>query len=161
MASAWVSPQTPNFAGTYWQGMLDQITHLVLPVMAIMLVSFAGYSRYSRATMLETMSQDYVRTARSKGLTERRVVLRHALRNALIPLTTLAAYDFGNIMGGAVITETVFARSGMGSMFVTGLLHTDPNPVMGFYIVTAASIMVFTMLADIAYAHLDPRIRLG
>lgn len=153
--------QTPNFSGTYWQGMLDQITHLVLPVMAIMLVSFAGYSRYSRATMVETMSQDYVRTARSKGLTERRVILRHALRNALIPLTTLAAYDFGNILGGAVITETVFARSGMGSMFVTGLLHTDPNPVMGFYVVTAASIVVFTVLADIGYAYLDPRIRLA
>jgi peptide/nickel transport system permease protein len=102
-----------------------------------------------------------VRTARSKGLTERRVVLRHALRNALIPLTTLAAYDFGNILGGAVITETVFARSGMGSMFVTGLLHTDPNPVMGFYVVTAASIVVFTVLADIGYAYLDPRIRLA
>jgi peptide/nickel transport system permease protein len=153
--------ETPNFAGGYWQGMLDQITHLALPTLAIMLVSFAGYSRYSRATMLETMNQDYVRTARSKGLTERTVVMRHAFRNALIPLTTLAAFDFGNILGGAVITETVFARRGMGTMFVTGLLQVDPNPVMGFYIVTAVSIVVFNMLADIAYAYLDPRIRLA
>lgn len=151
---------TPQFAGTYWQGVLDQITHLALPTLAIMLISFAGYARYSRATMLETMNQDYVRTARSKGLTERTVVMRHAFRNALIPLTTLAAFDFGNIMGGAVITETVFARQGMGTMFVTGLLQVDPNPVMGFYIVTAVSIVVFNMLADIAYAYLDPRIRL-
>jgi peptide/nickel transport system permease protein len=152
--------ETPNFAGDYWQNLLDQITHLVLPTLAIMLISFATYSRYSRATMLETMNQDYVRTARSKGLTERTVVMRHAFRNALIPLTTLAAFDFGNILGGAVITETVFARRGMGTMFVTGLGQTDPNPVMGFFIVTAVSIVVFNMLADIAYAYLDPRIRL-
>jgi peptide/nickel transport system permease protein len=152
--------ETPNFTGTYWQGMLDQITHLVLPTLAIMLISYATYSRYSRATMLETMSQDYVRTARSKGLTERTVVMRHAFRNALIPLTTLAAFDFGNIMGGAVITESVFARRGMGVMFLQGLGQTDPNPVMGFYIVTAVSIVVFNMFADIAYAYLDPRIRL-
>lgn len=152
--------ETPNFGGGYWENMLDQITHLALPTLAIMLISFATYSRYSRATMLETMNQDYVRTARSKGLTERTVVMRHAFRNALIPLTTLAAFDFGNILGGAVITETVFARRGMGTMFVTGLNQTDPYPVMGFFIVTAVSIVVFNMLADIAYAYLDPRIRL-
>lgn len=152
--------ETPNFAGTYWEGLLDQITHLVLPTLAIMLISFATYARYSRATMLEVLNQDYVRTARSKGLTERTVVMRHAFRNALIPLTTLAAYDFGNILSGAVITETVFARRGMGTMFLVGLGQTDPNPVMGFYIVTAVSIVMFNMLADIAYAYLDPRIRL-
>jgi peptide/nickel transport system permease protein len=152
--------ETPNFSGSYWQGMLDQITHLALPTLAIMLISYATYSRYSRATMLETMNQDYVRTARSKGLTERTVVMRHAFRNALIPLTTLAAYDFGNILSGAIITELVFARRGMGVMFLQGLGQTDPNPVMGFFIVTAVSIVVFNMLADIAYAYLDPRIRL-
>jgi peptide/nickel transport system permease protein len=158
---ATIGSETPDFTGTFWQGLLDQITHLVLPTLAIMLISFATYSRYSRATMLETMNQDYVRTARSKGLTERTVVMRHAFRNALIPLTTLAAYDFGNILGGAVITETVFARRGMGTMFVVGLSQTDPNPVMGFYIVTAVAIVVFNMLADMAYAYLDPRIRLN
>ncbi|HET9657090.1 MAG TPA: ABC transporter permease [Kineosporiaceae bacterium] len=158
---ATIGSQTPDFTGTFWQGVLDQITHLVLPTLAIMLISFATYSRYSRATMLETMNQDYVRTARSKGLTERTVVMRHAFRNALIPLTTLAAYDFGNILGGAVITETVFARRGMGTLFVMGLSQTDPNPVMGFYIVTAVSIVIFNMISDIAYAYLDPRIRLS
>ncbi len=158
---ATIGSQTPDFSGTFWEGVLDQVTHLALPTLAIMLISFATYSRYSRATMLETMNQDYVRTARSKGLTERTVVMRHAFRNALIPLTTLAAFDFGNVLGGAVITETVFARRGMGTMFVTGLLTTDPNPVMGFYIVTAVWIVVFNMFADIAYAYLDPRIRLS
>lgn len=152
--------ETPGFAGTFWQDLIDQATHLALPTVAIMLISFATYSRYARATMLETLNQDYVRTARSKGLTERTVVMRHAFRNALIPVTTLAAYDFGSIVGGAVITETVFARRGMGSLFVHGLYTTDPNPVMGFYIVTAVSIVIFNMFADIAYAYLDPRIRL-
>jgi peptide/nickel transport system permease protein len=153
--------ETPNFDGTFWQAFLDQVTHLVLPTLSIMLISFATYSRYSRASMLETMNADYVRTARSKGLTERTVVMRHAFRNALIPVTTLMAYDFGNLIGGAVITETVFARRGMGQLFVQGLLQVDPNPVLGFYIVTAVSIVVFNMVSDIAYAYLDPRIRLA
>ncbi|MDQ1296006.1 MAG: glutathione transport system permease protein [Actinomycetota bacterium] len=153
--------ETPDLNGTFWQNQLDQITHLILPTLAIMLISFATYSRYSRATMLDVMNQDYVRTARAKGLTERTVVVRHAFRNALIPLTTLAAVDLGVIVGGAVITEKVFARRGMGSLFVTALDQVDPNPVMGFYIVTAVSIVVFNMLADIAYAYLDPRIRLS
>jgi peptide/nickel transport system permease protein len=153
--------ETPNFSGTFWETQMDVLTHLILPTIAIMVISFAGYSRFSRASMLETMNADYVRTARSKGLTERTVVMRHAFRNALIPVTTLMAFDFGALLGGAVITETVFARKGMGSLFVTGLSQTDPNPVMGFYIVTAVSIVIFNMMADIAYAYLDPRIRLS
>jgi peptide/nickel transport system permease protein len=153
--------QTPNFVGGFWETQLDTLTHLILPTLSIMVISFAGYSRFSRASMLEVMNMDYVRTARSKGLTERTVVMRHAFRNALIPVTTLMAFDFGALLGGAVITETVFARKGMGSLFVVGLGRADPNPVMGFYIVTAVSIVVFNMLADIAYAYLDPRIRLS
>lgn len=154
--------ETPNLNGTFWQTQLDLLTHLVLPMMAIMLISYASYSRYSRASMLEVMGQDYVRTARAKGLTERTVVMRHAFRNALIPLTTLAAVDFGVLIGGAIITETVFARPGMGSLFIAGLgPPPDPNPVMGFFLVVALSVVFFNMLADIAYAYLDPRIRLG
>jgi len=158
---ATIGSQTPNFSGGFWLTQLDIFTHLLLPTMAVMLISFASYSRYSRATMLEVMNQDYVRTARAKGLTERTVVMRHAFRNALIPLTTLAALDFGALIGGAVITEYVFGWQGMGSLFIGGLLQTDPNPVMGVYIVTAISIAVFNMLADMAYAYLDPRIRLS
>jgi peptide/nickel transport system permease protein len=153
--------QTPNFTGGFWESILDELGHLILPTIAIMVISFAGYSRYSRASMLETMNMDYVRTARSKGLTERTVVMRHAFRNALIPVTTLMAFDFGALLGGAVITETVFARKGMGELFVSGLSRVDPAPVMGFYIVTAVSIVLFNMIADIAYAYLDPRIRLS
>ena len=111
--------------------------------------------------MLEVLNQDYVRTARAKGLTERTVVIRHAFRNAMIPLATLAAIDFGAIISGAVITEAVFAWHGMGRLFIEGLLMVDPNPVMGFFVVTAVAIVVFNMLADIAYAYLDPRIRVA
>ena len=153
--------ETPNFSGGFWLQQVDLITHLLLPTLALMLISFAAYSRYSRATMLETMNQDYVRTARSKGLTERTVIMRHAFRNALIPLTTLAAFDFGSVLGGAVITETVFGWTGMGRLFINGLNQTDPNPVMAFFIVVAVSVVVFNMVADIAYAYLDPRIRLS
>lgn len=152
---------TPNYDGTFWETMLDNWGHLILPTIAIMLVSFATYSRYSRATMLETMNQDYVRTARSKGLTERTVVLRHAFRNALIPVVTLAAYDFGTVVGGLIITEVVFGWRGMGYLFVRGLTNVDPNPVMAFYLVTAAAVFLFNLLADLAYAYLDPRIRLS
>jgi len=158
---ATIGDSTPNLVGTFWQHQLDIFTHLLLPTLSIMLISFATYSRYSRATMLEVMNQDYVRTARSKGLTERTVVMRHAFRNALIPLTTLAAIDLGAVIGGAVITEYVFGWQGMGQLFIVGLLQTDPNPVMGFYLVTAVSVVVFNLLADLTYAYLDPRIRLS
>jgi len=158
---ATVGSNTPDFTGDFWQRTLDTSTHLLLPTLSIMLVSVASYSRYSRASMLEVMNQDYVRTARAKGLTERTVVVRHAFRNALIPLTTLAAIDFGALIGGAVITEAVFAWRGMGRLFVEGLQQVDPNPVMGFFIVTSVAFVVFNMLADIAYAYLDPRIRIS
>jgi peptide/nickel transport system permease protein len=104
---------------------------------------------------------DYVRTARAKGLTERTVTVRHAFRNALIPVTTLAAFDFGAVIGGAVITETVFGWRGMGALFRDGLLNRDPNPVMAFFLVTAVLVVIFNLIADIAYAYLDPRIRLS
>jgi peptide/nickel transport system permease protein len=158
---ATIGSSTPNFEGTFWETQLDTFTHLLLPTLSILLISFATYSRYSRATMLETMHQDYVRTARAKGLTERTVVMRHAFRNALIPLTTLAAFDFGALISGAIITETIFGWRGMGILFVNGLAQSDPYPVMGFYIVTAISVVVFNMLADMSYAYLDPRIRLS
>jgi peptide/nickel transport system permease protein len=125
-----------------------------------MLISFATYSRYTRASMLETLKADYVRTARAKGLPERTVVVRHAFRNALIPVTTLAALDFGAVIGGAVITETVFGWKGMGQLFREGLDIPDPNQVMGFFLVVAISVIVFNLLADLSYAWLDPRIRL-
>ncbi|MBO0897754.1 ABC transporter permease [Arthrobacter sunyaminii] len=152
---------TPNLQGTFWEINLDYALYLVLPTIAIMLISFATYTRYTRASMLEVMNQDYVRTARAKGLSERSVIVKHAFRNAMIPITTLMAFDFAGVLGGAVITEAVFGWSGMGKMFTDGLNNVDPNVIMAFFLVTGVAAVTFNMLADIAYAFLDPRISLN
>ncbi|GGL86485.1 ABC transporter permease [Nakamurella endophytica] len=158
---ATTNPSTPNLDGDFWIQTLDTVTHLILPTLTLMLISLAGYSRYSRASMLEVLNQDYIRTARSKGLTERTVIVRHAFRNALIPLATVLALDVGALIGGAVLTETVFGWKAMGSLFQDGLTNYDPNPVMAFFLITALVAVVFNILADLAYAALDPRIRVG
>ena len=152
---------TPNLEVDFWATQLDSLMYLILPTLALMLASFALYTRYTRASMLDVMGQDYVRTARAKGLNNRTVVVRHAFRNALIPLATLMAFDFAAIFSGAIVTETVFGWSGMGKLFTTSLSNIDPNPVMAFFLVSATAIVLFNMLADIAYAYLDPRIRLA
>ena len=152
---------TPNLKGTFWETNLDYALYLILPTIAIMLISFATYTRYTRASMLDVMNQDYVRTARAKGLSERSVVVKHAFRNAMIPITTLMAFDFAGVLGGAVITEAVFGWSGMGKMFTDGLHDVDPNVIMAFFLVTGVAAVLFNMLADIAYAFLDPRISLN
>jgi peptide/nickel transport system permease protein len=105
------------------------------------------------------MNMDYVRTARAKGLSERTVVMRHAFRNALIPLATIVAFDIGGLIGGAVITESVFSFSGMGSLFANGLRAIDPNPVMGFFVVVGITALLFNLLADLVYSALDPRVK--
>ena len=138
---------------------IDRAHHLVLPVLVLMVAGIAGYSRYMRAAMLEVINSDYVRTARAKGLNERKVMMKHALRNALIPLVTLVALDFGTLLGGAVVTETVFSLDGMGLYFVNALFTNDPYPVMAFLMVTAVMIIIFNLIADIAYGLLDPRVR--
>jgi peptide/nickel transport system permease protein len=140
---------------------VDKFTHILLPTIALVLIGFAGYTRYSRASMLETMNQDFIRTARAKGLSERTVVVRHAFRNSMVPLTTLVAFDFAGVIGGAVITERVFSWSGMGSLFIEGLHRVDVNTVMGFFLITGSVAIIFNMLADIVYTLLDPRIRVS
>lgn len=154
-----IGSQTPNFTGTFWEDFLDKGTQLILPTVVLTLISLASYTRYTRSSMLEVLEQDYVRTARSKGLSERTVITKHAFRNALIPLTTIVAFDFAGLIGGAVLTEAVFGWKGMGELFRTGLEQVDPAPVMAFFLVTGTAAVVMNMLADIAYAYLDPRIR--
>jgi peptide/nickel transport system permease protein len=144
-----------------WIQMLDSYAHLVLPTIALMIVSIAGYTRYARASLLEVMNQDYIRTARAKGLPERTVVMRHAFRNAMIPIATIVTIDFGGIIGGAIITERVFAWQGMGALFNQGLRAVDVNLVMGFFLVTGLLAVVFNIVADLLYSALDPRIRVG
>jgi peptide/nickel transport system permease protein len=159
---ATVGAQTPNlsdFSSSFWIQGLDSFTHLILPTVSLMLISLAGYSRYSRANLLDVLNQDYIRTARAKGLNERTVIMRHAFRNALIPLTTVIAFDIGALVGGAIITESVFAWSGMGVLFNNALNQTDVNALMGYFIVTGVIIVVFNIVADLLYSVLDPRIR--
>ncbi|UED85007.1 ABC transporter permease [Streptomyces profundus] len=156
-----IGAETPNYSGTFWESGLDSAGHLALPTLALVLISLASYTRYTRASMLEVMNQDYVRTGRAKGLSERAVVTRHVLRNGLIPITTLVAYDIGTIVGGAVVTEEVFGWSAMGKLLFTGIDEGDPMPIMAFFLVAGGAIVVFNMIADIVYAFLDPRIRLS
>ncbi|HCJ48383.1 MAG TPA: ABC transporter permease [Microbacterium sp.] len=158
---ATVGASTPSLGGNFWVQGIDLYTHLLLPTIAIILISFASYTRYSRASLLEVMNQDYIRTARAKGLTERTVIVRHAFRNALIPITTIIAFDVGAIVGGAVISETVFGWTGMGRLFVEGIRAVDPNPVMAFFVVAGTLAVVFNLIADLVYAALDPRIKVS
>ncbi|HLE98657.1 MAG TPA: ABC transporter permease [Gaiellaceae bacterium] len=139
--------------------LLDRAQHLALPVIVLMVASIASYSRYMRASMLEVVNSDYVRTARAKGLSERQVTMRHAFRNALIPLVTVVALNFGALLGGAVVTETVFSLDGMGFYFIQALGVGDPYPIMAWLMVTATVIIVFNLVADIMYGYLDPRVR--
>lgn len=155
-----IGDRETRLEGDFWMHVVDTFTHLVLPTAALMLISLATYTRYSRASMLEVLNQDYIRTARSKGLTERTVVVRHGLRNALIPLATVVALDISGVLGGAVITETVFEWNAMGRMFIDGLNALDPNPVMAFFLIIAVTAVVFNLLADLMYVVLDPRIRI-
>ncbi|MDQ3671945.1 MAG: ABC transporter permease [Actinomycetota bacterium] len=139
---------------------LDRAQHLALPIIVLAVANIATYSRFMRAAMLEVVNSDYVRTARAKGLSEGKVTMRHAFRNALIPLVTLIALNFGGLLSGAVITETVFALDGMGTFFITRLNAGDPYPVMAFLMVSAVFVIVFNLIADLAYGWLDPRVRL-
>lgn len=138
---------------------LDRLQHIALPVMTLSIISFALYSRYMRASMLDVISTDYVRTARAKGLPERLVIMRHVFRNALIPIVTVAALNFGALLGGAIVTETVFSLDGMGYYFITKLGQLDVYAVMAYLAVTAVFIILFNLIADILYGYLDPRIR--
>jgi peptide/nickel transport system permease protein len=143
--------------GLHW--LLDRAQHLALPVMVLCVLNLAVYSRFMRASLLEVVNTDYVRTARAKGLTEQRVTMRHAVRNALIPVVTLAALNFGALIGGAIITEQIFQLDGMGNYFIQNLFSQDVYPIMAWLMITAIAIIIFNLIADILYGVLDPRVR--
>ncbi len=138
---------------------IDRLQHMILPVTALAYVSIAQYSRYMRSSMLDVLHSDYVRTAKAKGLSDRTVTMKHALRNALIPLVTVVALNVGALLGGVVITETIFAWPGMGKLFITALARAELYTLMAWMLVAGVIIIVFNLLADILYAALDPRIR--
>ena len=154
---AGLNSTNPGSGIHFW---LDRVQHLVLPVLTLAIIGIAGYSRFMRASMLEVINADYVRTARAKGLIERRVLLKHAFRNALIPLMTLAAIDFGTFFGGAVITETIYSLDGMGLYFINSLQAGETYAVMAWLLITATMVVIFNLIADVILGFLDPRIRL-
>lgn len=143
----------------FWVILGDRVSHLILPTAALVLVTFAAWSRYQRASMLEVLGSDFLRTARAKGASERRVVLRHGLRNALIPLTTVVAVDFAMLLNGSIVVETIFAWNGLGRLFIESLQTGDVNVSSAWLLIAAGSVVAFNLLADLVYAVLDPRIR--
>ncbi len=139
----------------------DILRHLVLPVFVSAFGGLAGFSRYMRANMLEVIRQDYILTARAKGLTERRVIGHHALRNALLPVITILGLSVPGLIGGSVIFETIFAIPGMGKLFYDGVMMRDYPLIMGILVIGAILTLVGNLLADLGYALADPRIRRG
>jgi peptide/nickel transport system permease protein len=140
--------------------LLDLLHHLIAPALVLALVEVAVWSRYMRASMIDVINQDYIRTARAKGLPEKRVLIRHALRNALLPMITLAGLELPTLLGGALVTETVFTWPGMGRLFLDSLGYRDYPVVMGILMVSALLVLLGNLLADILCAVADPRIRL-
>jgi len=140
---------------------LEWAEHLILPWVTMAIVYVGIYSRVLRSNMLDAMNEDYVRTARAKGLSERRVMTRHVLRNSLIPIVTLFGLDFGALVGGAIAVEAVFSLNGIGQYAYESLINTDLPPIMAIVLFGAFFIVLFNAFVDIAYAWLDPRIRLG
>jgi peptide/nickel transport system permease protein len=156
-----VGESTPGITGT-WNVFVDEVQHAVLPVVTLTLVTYATWSRFQRAAMLDVLNADYIRLARAKGLSPRRVLFVHALRNALIPVVTVVAIDFAALIGGAVVTEIVFSWDGMGQYLynaLTGAESPDVYAVSGWLMVAGTAVVVFNILADLVYGLLDPRIR--
>jgi peptide/nickel transport system permease protein len=139
----------------------DRFIHLIGPASVLGLWMTATWSRYTRSSVLEVIGQDYIRTARAKGLRSRAILLRHTLRNALIPLITLAGLEFRNLFGGALVTETVFSWPGIGRLYLDSLNYQDYSVILGLLLMTSVLVLVGSLLADILYAVVDPRIRLG
>jgi len=155
-----IGDATPNLHGGLFHNLGNYAGHLVLPTLALAAVSFASWSRFQRSSVLDVLNTDYVRLARAKGLSPARVLVRHALRNALIPLATVVSIDFAAILGGAVITEKVFAWKGMGDLLIDGVTKPDINELLAWLMVSAIIVILFNLVADILYGVLDPRIRL-
>ena len=170
VAGMWDTRTIPPFASDRWFAMLsdkplfvlgDLVRHLVLPVVTLIVVSIAGDSRFVRSSMLDALNQDYVRTARAKGVAERRVVIKHALRNALLPVVTNLGLELPFLFTGAIATETIFSWPGMGRAFIDATNHYDYPVLMGILVITAVLVVAANLLADVVYALVDPRISYG
>ncbi|MCZ4500774.1 MAG: transporter permease [Marmoricola sp.] len=142
-------------------GVVEWAKHLILPWFTLAMISAATYTRLTRGSMMEVLSEDYIRTARAKGLSERRVTYRHALRSALTPIVTQFGIDVGALLGGAVLTEKVFGLDGLGARSVDAIRNQDLPVVMGIVLVASAFVVVANIVVDLLYAYLDPRVRLS
>jgi len=142
-----------------WNAISDIFGHLILPTISLALITYAAWSRFQRSSMLEVLNSDYIRLARAKGLSPRRVLVRHALRTALIPMTTISALTIAAVIGGAVVTETVFEWQGLGRYLIDSIATRDRYAVLGLLLVTGFIVIVGNLVADILYGVLDPRIR--
>lgn len=163
--SRWFGSTLFPTSGVYPPGQMGfdlglMVKHMVLPTLVVAIQIIAVYSRYMRSSLLDVLNSEYMRTARSKGISEVRVLFRHGLRNALIPVVTIAALDVGAIVGGLIITENVFSYPGMGKYFLSAFGEGDFPLLMPWMVIIVASTLFFNLLADISYAWLDPRIRL-
>jgi len=148
-----------NYGATGWAAAMDALHHLVLPALTLTLVYLAQYSRLARASMLEVLSSDYVRTARAKGLNEAVVVFKHALRNALMPIVTIAGLQFGNLISGAVLVETVFSWPGLGTLALDAILGRDYPTLLGVLTFSSLFVISANLLTDLSYRWIDPRLR--
>lgn len=158
----WGLPYLPTvgmFEPSAGQTTAQVLWHMILPVSTLSFGFIAGYSRYVRSTMLEAMGQDYVRTAKAKGLPKREIIYIHALKNAALPIVTVVALDLPFLLGGAIVTERIFGWPGMGRLFLDHVSRSDTPVVMGILMMIAAAVIAFQIIADVTYAWLDPRIR--
>jgi peptide/nickel transport system permease protein len=152
----WLPASGIRTAGT--QDLGDRLAHLVLPVATLTLASIGGYTRYVRAAMKEALAQDHIRTARAKGASEWRIIRHHALRSAMIPLTTILALSFGGLVSGALVTETMFAYPGMGKLIFDAVMGNDYNLALAALLLATIATMLANLAADLAYGWLDPRV---
>lgn len=152
---------SPGVAGGVWDRLGDRLQHLILPSLTLALAAAAGFSRYQRNAMLDVLGQDFIRTARAKGLTRRRALLKHGLRTALIPMATLFAYGVAGLVTGAVFVEKIFGWHGMGEWMVRGISTQDTNIVAAITVFSGAVVLLAGLLSDVIYAALDPRVRVS
>jgi peptide/nickel transport system permease protein len=152
---------SPDAVGGAWNQFVDRLQHLALPTLTLALSAIAGYSRYQRNAMLDVLGQDFIRTARAKGLTRRRALFKHGLRTALIPMATLFAYSVAGLVTGAVFVERIFGWHGMGEWVVQGIATQDTNIIAAITFFTGAMVLLAGLLSDIIYAALDPRVRIS
>jgi peptide/nickel transport system permease protein len=156
----WLPPVGVYPPGHEGFDLMLMLKHLILPVTVVLIQTVSGYGRYMRASLLDVSSADYLRTARAKGISERAVMRRHGVRNALIPVVTVLAIDIGALLGGLIITENIFNYPGMGVFFINASNKGDFPQMMPYLVIIVTSVLLFNLIADLSYAYLDPRIRL-